>query len=204
MDRPYTKMQWKQIVYEEVHKYWKEHIIRISELYKHLGYLNINEYKPGKQHPLICIPISSVRDANRIPVKLKLVSGTYVFQANRANFNQNKVDATCLLCNAGDEDIEHFLLRGSVMDEIRNSTFHDMDIEFYKLTQKILEDLTIKEKIVIILDCFILLNNGTYYPTQHRVTIKNLSALEFHCRRYVYNLHSARYNMLAKIRTRKR
>ena len=88
MDRPYTKMQWKQIVYEEVHKYWKEHIIRISELYKHLAYLNINEYKPGKQHPLICISISSVRDANRITMKLKLVSGTYVFQANRANFTE--------------------------------------------------------------------------------------------------------------------
>jgi hypothetical protein len=63
------------------------------------------------------------------------------------------------------------------MDEIRNSTFHDMDIEFYKLTQKKLEDLTIKEKIAIILDCSILLNNGTYHPTRHRVTIKNLSAL---------------------------
>ena len=46
LDRPDTKMQWKQIVYEKVHK--KEHNIRISELYKHLGYLNINEYKPGK------------------------------------------------------------------------------------------------------------------------------------------------------------
>jgi hypothetical protein len=75
--------------------------------------------------------ISSVRDANRIPVKLKLVIGTYIFQANRANFNQNKVDATCLLCNAEDEDMEHFLLRCSVLDELRNSTFHDMDITTY-------------------------------------------------------------------------
>jgi hypothetical protein len=108
------------------------------------------------------------------------------------------VDATCLLCNAEDEDIEHFLPRCSVLDEIRNSTFHDMDIEFYKLTQYKLEDLTVKEAIAIILD------NGTDYPTQHRATIQNLSALEFHCRRYVYNLHSARYNMLAKIRARKR
>ena len=97
LDIPYTNMQWKQIVYEKAHKYWKEQAIRISELYKNIGYLNRYENKPGKQHPLICIPISSVRDANRISVKLKLVSGTYVFQANPANFNQNKVDATCLL-----------------------------------------------------------------------------------------------------------
>ena len=78
--------------------------------------------------------ISSVRDANRIAVKLKLVSGTYIFQANRANFNQNEVDATCLLCNTEDEDIEHFLLRCSVLDEIRNSTFHDMDITTYNIS----------------------------------------------------------------------
>ena len=110
-------------------------------------------------------------------MKLKLVSGTYVFQPNRANFNQNKVDATRLLSNDGDEDIEHFLLRCSVLDKIRNSTFHDMDLEFYKLTLKKLEDLTDKEKIAIIPDCSILLNNGTYHHVQHRVTIKKLTAL---------------------------
>ena len=146
-----------------------------------------------------------IRDANRISVKLKLVSGTYVFQANRANFNQNKVDATCLLWNAEDEHMEHFLLHCSVLDEIRKSAYHDMNNAYYKLTQMKLEDLTVRKKIAVILDCSILLNNSTYQSTQHIVTIKNLSALEFHCRRYIYDLlHSARYNMLAKIRARKR
>jgi len=56
-----------------------------------------------------------------------------------------------------------------------------MDIEFNKLTQKKLEDLTDKEKIAIILDCSILLNNGTYHHVQHRATIKKLTTLEFHC-----------------------
>jgi len=67
-----------------------------------------------------------------------------------------------------------------------------------------LEDLTVKNIISVILDCSILLNNSTYQTTRHRMTIKKQSALEFHCRRYVYNLHSARYNMLAKIKARKR
>lgn len=52
LDRPYTKMQWKRIVYEKVHKYWTEQAIGT---YKHLGYLNIYEYKPRKQHPLTCL-----------------------------------------------------------------------------------------------------------------------------------------------------
>jgi hypothetical protein len=41
-------------------------------------------YKPGKQHPLIYIKTVSTRDANRIPIKLKVVSGQYILQANRA------------------------------------------------------------------------------------------------------------------------
>jgi hypothetical protein len=66
--------------------------------------------------------------------------------------------------HTGDEDIEHFLLRCSVLDEIRNSAFHNMNIEFNKLTQKKLKDLTDKEKIAtcIILDCSVLLNNGVF------------------------------------------
>jgi hypothetical protein len=47
------------------------------------------------------------------------------------------------------------------LDEIRNSTFHDMDIEFYKLTQYKLEDLTVKETIAIILDHLILVRIRT-------------------------------------------
>jgi hypothetical protein len=43
-------------------------------------------------HPLIYIKTVSTRDANRIPIKLKVVSGQYILQANRARFNQNQVD----------------------------------------------------------------------------------------------------------------
>jgi len=62
------------------------------------------------------------------------------------NFNQNKVDATCLLCSTEDENMEHFLLRCSVLDEIRKSAYHNVDNEYYKLTQMKLEDLTVKKK----------------------------------------------------------
>jgi len=62
--------------------------------------------------------------------------------------------------------MEHFLLHCSVLDEIRKSAYHDMDNEYYKLTQMKLEDLTVKKKIAVILDCSILLNNSTYQSTQ--------------------------------------
>jgi hypothetical protein len=47
--------------------------------YKSIDFLNTEIYKPGKQHPLIYIKTVSTRDANRIPIKLKVVSGQYIF-----------------------------------------------------------------------------------------------------------------------------
>ena len=52
-------------------------MIEKSKLYKSIDFLNTEIYKPGKQHPLIYIKTVSTRDANRIPIKLKVVSGQY-------------------------------------------------------------------------------------------------------------------------------
>jgi hypothetical protein len=47
---------------------------------------------------LIYIETVSTRDANRIPIKLKVVSGQYILQANRTRFNQNQVDTIFTAC----------------------------------------------------------------------------------------------------------
>ena len=73
--------------------------------------------------------------------------------------------------------MEHFLLHCSVLEEIRKSAYHDVDNEYYKLTQMKLEALIVKNIISVILDCSILLNNSTYQTTRYRMTIKNISAL---------------------------
>jgi hypothetical protein len=38
------------------------------------------------------------------------MSGAYILQSNRANFNKNKGDPTCMICGLDAEDIEHFVL----------------------------------------------------------------------------------------------
>ncbi len=93
--------------------YWKNHLTSLSEYYKYLKYLNVEAFKPGKQHLLIFLPTMSARDTDRIPIKLKLVSGSYIFQSNRSKFNQSQIDATCLLCGEEDEDLEHFFAQMS-------------------------------------------------------------------------------------------
>jgi hypothetical protein len=65
--------------------------------------------------PLLQIQISSSREADRIAIKLKVMSGTYVLQSNRANtmINKYKVDPTC---GQDVEDIEHFVLNCCLLE----------------------------------------------------------------------------------------
>ena len=49
-----------------------------------------------------------------------LATGIYILQTNRASFNQNKVDPTCILCKNGKESLQHFLLDCSVLSSIKN------------------------------------------------------------------------------------
>ena len=119
LESPYTKYQWKKLLYEQVNSYWKNYIIEMSKLYKSIHFLNTEIYKPGKQHPLIYIKTVSTRDANRIPIKLKVVSGQYILQANRARFNQNQVDTICQLCGEEEDNMEHFLLKCTILQAVR-------------------------------------------------------------------------------------
>ena len=64
----------------------------------------------------------SAMDTDRIPIKLKLVSGSYTFQSHRSKCNQSQIDATCLSC--GEEDLEHFLLGCQLRETTRQITIY--------------------------------------------------------------------------------
>jgi hypothetical protein len=52
----------------------------------------------------------SVIDAARLPIKLKLLTGTYILQSKRIRMYKNEIDPKCLLCAKEEENIEHFIL----------------------------------------------------------------------------------------------
>jgi hypothetical protein len=60
-----------------------------------------------------------MRDIIRIPIRLKIATGTYILQANRASFNRSQLNPICLLCENGEETLEHFLLTCNCLDGIR-------------------------------------------------------------------------------------
>ena len=82
----YEKTEWKRLVDKHVCKYWVDKIVSQSELYSSLNFLS-KIHKPGKCHPAIKPYSKSSRDVNRIPVKTKILTGTYILQTNRAKFN---------------------------------------------------------------------------------------------------------------------
>ena len=147
----------------------------------------------------------SARDTDRIPIKLKLVSGSYIFQSNQSKFNQSQIDATCLLCGEEDEDLEHFLLRRQLLETTRQETIYAIDNEVNTIINRRMHQMSNEENIQIILDCSFLLNNDITMKLEYRQwSVNKLTDLEFQCRRHLYNMHSARYRMMTLIRSRKR
>ena len=118
LDSPPTKNGWKKTVKQHIDRYWTEVLQSRAALYPSLRYLISDLYKPGVI-PLIIKDPSGVRDVPRIHTKTRLLTGTYVLQTNRASFNQNQVNPTCLLCKKGDETVEHFLLHCESLEHIR-------------------------------------------------------------------------------------
>ena len=89
-------------------------------------------------------------------IKARLMTGTYVFQSNRAKLNQYSVNPTCLLCGEDPQDLEHFPLKCRALTVTRDP--------FIKNTINVLNDyLGVKEQqditrdsnffVALILDC---------------------------------------------------
>ena len=119
LDDPLSKCAWKCKVDKHVNEHWTAIIKSRASLYPSLKYLEVEHYSCGNIHHLLK-SAKNVREINRIHTKIKIANGTYVLQTNRAAFNQNKVDSTCLVCRKGEETMQHFLLECSELHMIRN------------------------------------------------------------------------------------
>ena len=111
----------------------------------------------------------NAREVHRIHTKLKLATGTYILQTNRASLNQNKVDPTCMLRKNGEESLQHFLLDCSVLSSIRNSIMNSI-LEACSSLCNPARDIDTLLKLVI--DCSALIDTNNH---NHE-----LSNVEFH------------------------
>ena len=107
LDTPPTKFRWKNQVKKKVNKYWSDILKSRASLYPSLQYLNNEAYKPVLRPPVIQEP-NGVKDVPRIHTKIKMLTGSYRLQVNRASFNQNNKSPVCLLCKKEDETLEPY------------------------------------------------------------------------------------------------
>ena len=72
---PLTKAKWKMTIINRVKEYWKSRILQNKQMYSSLRYLS-NEYILGTVHPVAFLTSANPSDISRIPIKLKITTGT--------------------------------------------------------------------------------------------------------------------------------
>ena len=106
LDAPPGKMDWKTRVSDAVNFYWDQETRKEASTKPSLKYLNIiiNALEIGTVHPVWRTLSANTRKVEMAAVKARLLTGTYLLQANRARFNQFQVDPTCTICGEEPED----------------------------------------------------------------------------------------------------
>ena len=194
LDNPLEKLEWKKQVNKVINDHWTGKILCRSELYSSLRYLS-KTFTVGNCHPAVKPYNCSNRDIYRIPVKNKILTGTYILQSNRAKFNQNEVNPMCQLCQMDNETLKHFLLECKVLEYVRKPVLKDFLQVCNSLVRgcPLVADLSL---IQLIVDPSVILKDIT---NPDREVKDMVELLHFHSRRLAYILHSTRYCKLESV-----
>ena len=75
----------------------------------------------GKVHNSMNMLPNDVRVVRNDNTNIRMLTGTYILQENRARFNHHAVGDTCNLCLANNESREHFLVECSRLGKVNAS-----------------------------------------------------------------------------------
>ncbi|CAG2194613.1 unnamed protein product [Mytilus edulis] len=194
LDSQIQKLKWKTMVNKEVSKYWKHFIEGHCKLYPSLKYLN-SQYIPGKTHVLVNLSASnSMQEAMRIPVKLRIATGSYILMADRTRHSKNKgLLATCPLCQTSDETLEHFLLLCPALSNQRKSILSNIQLLHEKLSIQFKHNGSEVDLIQVIIDSSTI---GLLEPSCDNSILMDI---EFQSRRLCFLLHTSRSRILNDI-----
>ena len=184
--------KWKQLVNTAIDTYVLSQWMDTPK--KSLLYLNIDSLRVGKVHQSwSSLPNDPVAVKRSIP-KLRLLTGSYILQENRARFNQYNIDATCALCRDGHESRMHFLVVCSRLQFVRQNYIERLKGILYLENSEIIADSYISdpEKLAqIILDCSVYGARGVLKLGKE--TVMNIERLS---RNLCYALHKRRSELL--------
>ena len=189
LENPPEKLQWKKTVKTAVHEYCKKQVQQDIPLYTSLRYFKETDYTPGSCHSTLNMKGDPIRETQRLSVKLRLLTNTYVLQSKKMKFCDSEKSALCKLCNEHIEDQEHFLLKCEILDSVRTRI---LDC----ITQLILEDTgksfyseNSENQLNILLNL-----SSTQISTS--LSLETRENIEFHSRRLCSALHVERFKLL--------
>ena len=91
-------------------------------------YLNTDTCGVGRVHNSWSSTSNSVRDVRRAHIKVKMLTGSYVWQSNRSKFNKYEVSPIFPLCKLAPENLRHFLLECPSLQHVRGGYLGELDV----------------------------------------------------------------------------
>ena len=119
LENPPTKYVWKRAVNEKLVKYWKERLASEALKKTSLQFWNHNNIQYNVCSQVWACAGRDTVSVHKANIHVKLLSGTYILQKNKAKFNQYEVSSLCPLCGVESEDIVHFMLTCEKLEEVR-------------------------------------------------------------------------------------
>ena len=123
LDQTLSKVAWKKLIDNSVNTYWKESIEKHILLYPSLNLIT-KSYIPGINHHLINLTSNSIREIDRIIVRLRIATGCYILSNKSACIKKIVPSAKCQLCERAEETLEHFLIGCPTLSLARYSILH--------------------------------------------------------------------------------
>ena len=181
---------------EAVDRYWTDKILAEAAEKSSLKYMNTQKYSIGQAQLVWFDAGHDIMSVQKAGWKARLMTGTYMLQANRARFNQHQVDPMCLLCCKEPENVEHFLLRCESLTHVRDQFLH----KIYQSLQKSVDvghfDIIKSNDTVLtttILDCTTLIDD-----VREPVMDNILHEIESTARGLCFALHMKRTALLSQ------
>ena len=196
-----SKQSWNKLVTTHVNEYWTDRIVACAELYSTLQHLSVADYRPGNLHPTAQTNTCCSREVTRTAVKLKILTGTYILQSNRAAFNKNEVDPTCLLCGRSSETLAHFILHCAALEEVRRDVLSDISVYLYNPCEVQFHMLSEEEQLQLLIDVG---KTNVYQNCAYLRKFNVRAKYERLSRRLCFNLHERRFYLVSKLPVRKR
>ena len=189
LENPPEKLQWKRTVKTAIHEYCRKQIQQDIPLYSSLKYFTGVDYIPGSCHTVLEIKGDPIREIQKLSVKLRLLTGTYILQSKRVKFCDTEKSSLCKLCNEANEDLEHFLLKCKTLDPVRLQILDCITQPVHEYTGKSFYGESSENKLNILLNL-----NSTQVSSLLSEEVKG--NIEFHSRRLCSALHVERFRIL--------